>query len=682
MQFLAPLFWLGALAVAVPIFLHLIRREKTKRIPFASLMFIRKIPIKELRRRRLTHLFLLFLRCLGLLLLVFAFARPVITGTWLNQVNPLLARSVVILIDHSFSMSREPIWESALRAAEEKIQSLSKSDEAVIIQFGETVEVLSQWENSTGRLQQILRSRLSPSFESTSYVEGLRMAVEQLEEAQNGKREIYLITDLQQTGMGAAAGWRIPPGVFIEIEDVGSETPNLFVEESRLEREVFTDQYPHPILARVRGNPEQTVRGEAQLFVEGKLVDRQAFEVGSEGVANLTFKPFDLDQGVSRGKIVIDPSDALPADNVYYFVVEKQKPRRILVLQNRRERSEFYLQSALSSGKNLPFAVETRAPPGPSQIDPLDTPLVVLNDLRQPPKRSVFESYIQEGGGLIVVLSKNVRPEAYSQQWSALLSAQLIGRNFVRRQNKPFTSITDVNWEHPIFTIFRDVHKAGIASTQFYSYWRLSPKADASVLARFNEGDPALIEKSLGKGKILVFASSLDPIWTDFPLRSAYVPFWYRLAQYAAGWQRTPAAREINQVLPVQDSLLESVPGTSGTWNLIDPRGHRVLGLNQEDPGLIQLKIPGHYEIRSNKKTDWAAVNCRPQESDLSPVTMEDFLAVFVPREARIEEATLAEAGQDKDRQQSLWWLFLMAAAAVFVAESWVANRRGVTGKK
>ncbi|MFQ5928976.1 MAG: hypothetical protein ACE5MK_04715, partial [Acidobacteriota bacterium] len=428
------------------------------------------------------------------------------------------------------------------------------------------------------------------------------------------------------------------------------------------------------------GNPEQTVRGEAQLFVEGKLVDRQAFEVGSEGVANLTFKPFDLDEGVSRGKIVIDPTDALPADNVYYFVVEKQKPGRILVLQTRRERSEFYLQSALSSGKNLPFAVETRAPPGPSQIDPPDTPLVVLNDLKQPPKRSVFESYIQEGGGLIVVLSKNVRPEAYSQQWATLLSVELIGRNFVRRQNKPFTSITDVNWEHPIFTIFRDVHKAGIASTQFYSYWRLSPKPDASVLARFNEGDPALTEKSLGKGKILVFASSLDPIWTDFPLRSAYVPFWYRLAQYAAGWQRTPAAREINQVLPVQDSLLESVPGTSGTWNLIDPRGHRVLGLDQEDPGLIQLKIPGHYEIRSNKKTDWAAVNCRPQESDLSPVAMEDFLAVFVPREARIEEASLAEAGQDKDRQQSLWWLFLMAAGAVFVAESLVANRAARRG--
>ncbi len=217
------------------------------------------------------------------------------------------------------------------------------------------------------------------------------------------------------------------------------------------------------------------------------------------------------------------------------------------------------------------------------------------------------------------------------------------------------------------------MHKAAIASTQFYSYWRLTPKPDAVILARFNEGDPALVEQSLGEGRVLVFASSLDPVWTDFPLRSAYVPFWYRMAQYAGRWQSTPAALQINQVLSVDSSSDSS--GTSGTWNLIDPRGQRVLGLNEEKPGFIRLKMPGHYEIRSNKKTDWVAVNTPPHESDLSAVAMEEFQAVFVPLEARVEEVGFEQSVQEKDRQQSLWWLFLLVGATVFMAEWLVANR-------
>ena len=674
MTFLAPLFLLATIAIAVPIYLHLVERERTKRIPFASLMFVRKIPIKELRKRRLTHLLLLFLRCLGLILLVMAFGRPVITALWLNRVNPLAATSVVILIDHSLSMSPEPIWESAIEAAEEKIGSLDQADEALIIQFGETAEILSPWDDSPERLRQVLRQRVAPSWESTSYVEALRVAVDQLEDARNSRKEIYLITDLQSAGMVASAGWRVPPEILVEIKDIGGEETNLYVEEVRVERDVFTDQYPHTILARVRSDSEQPVEGEGQLFLEGQLIDRAEFEISTEGTVNLTFKPFALEEGISRGKIVLEPSDALEDDNVYYFVVERQKPRQIRILQEPNASSSFYLESALSSGENLPFTVVVSAqlPPGP--IDPSETPLVVLNDLSRPPQASVFESYLEAGGGLIVILSNNVRAEIYNREWDTLLPVELEDRNFVRQQDKPFTSITEVSWEHPIFFIFQDLHKAAVASTQFYGYWRMSARDDATVLARFDEGDPALVERAVGKGKIIVFASSLDPVWTDFPLRSAYVPFWYRVAQYTAGWKSAPAALRINRVIPVEASTGEE-SGSSGSWNVIDPHGQRVLGLDQDNPDFIQLKIPGHYEIRSNKKTDWVAVNTPPEESDLTGVSLEEFQAVFVPREARVEESSLEASVLERDRQQSLWWLLLIVACLVFMAEWWVANR-------
>ena len=676
MQFLTPLFGLGMLAIAVPVFLHLVRREKTKRIPFASLMFIRKIPIKELRRRRLTHLFLLLLRCMGLILLAAAFARPVVSGWWVTQMNPLVARSVVVLVDRSLSMSQQASWESALAAAEEIIQSLTADDEATIIQFGQTAEVLTPWEKSVPRLREILATQVKPTHESTSYVEGLRLAVEQLADAGNGKKEIHLVTDLQQTGM-ASAGWRMPTGVSLQIRDVSVETLNIFVEEARVEREVFTDQYPHPILVRLRGNPDASLEGEAQLFIEGQMVDRQDFQLEEQGTANLTFKPFDMEEGVSRGRVVLDNSDALAEDNVYYFVVERQKPRRILVLGNQVQ-VDSYLESALSSGQNLPFVVESVSAPGPAKIDPVDTPLVVLDDLPRPPSRSAYESYLEEGGGLILALSNRVRADDYNRQWGELLPVELRERNFVRGRNRPFTSITEVQWEHPIFTVFRDAHKAGLGSTQFYSYWKMEAKPEATVLARFNEGDPVLVEGLVGNGKVLVFSSSLDPVWTDFPLQSSYVPFWYRVAQYAAGWQTTPASRQINQVLPVQESVAASGPGSTGSWNVIDPHGQRVLALNQEQPDFIQFKLPGHYEVRSNKKTDWVAVNCPPVESDLTQVSPEEFRAVFASNESRVAQASAGvQAGDQEEPQQPLWWLFFAAAAVVLLAESSLANRQG-----
>ena len=173
---------------------------------------------------------------------------------------------------------------------------------------------------------------------------------------------------------------------------------------------------------------------------------------------------------------------------------------------------------------------------------------------------------------------------------------------------------------------------------------------------------------------MIVFASSLYPVWTDFPLRSAYVPFWYRLAQYTASWQSAPAALRINRVLPVEASVGEEAGG-SGSWNVIDPAGQRVLGLDQDNPDFIQLKLPGYYEIRSNKKTDWVAVNTPPEESDLARVSLEEFQAVFVPLEGRAEQSSLEASVLERDRQQSLWWLLLVVASLVFLTEWWVANR-------
>src|SRR3974390_3565036 len=76
MSFLTPLFLAGLGAVAVPILIHLIQRERKRVVQFPSLMFLQRIPYQSVRRRRIRHWFLLAMRVAAVALLVLAFARP------------------------------------------------------------------------------------------------------------------------------------------------------------------------------------------------------------------------------------------------------------------------------------------------------------------------------------------------------------------------------------------------------------------------------------------------------------------------------------------------------------------------------------------------------------------------------------------------------------------------------
>src|SRR4029079_10418785 len=76
MGFVAPLVLVGLGALALPVLIHLIQREKKRVVEFPSLMFLRRIPYQSVRRRRIRDWSLLLMRLAALTLIVMAFARP------------------------------------------------------------------------------------------------------------------------------------------------------------------------------------------------------------------------------------------------------------------------------------------------------------------------------------------------------------------------------------------------------------------------------------------------------------------------------------------------------------------------------------------------------------------------------------------------------------------------------
>src|SRR3954470_4952233 len=134
MNFLAPAFLAGLAAVAVPVIIHLINRERKVVVEFPSLMFLQRIPYKSVRRQKIRHLMLLILRCLAIALLAAAFSRPFFQKAH-TPISTTGAREVVILLDRSSSMGYADRWTKAKDAAKKIAGGLSQTDHGTLILF-------------------------------------------------------------------------------------------------------------------------------------------------------------------------------------------------------------------------------------------------------------------------------------------------------------------------------------------------------------------------------------------------------------------------------------------------------------------------------------------------------------------------------------------------------------------
>src|SRR5919106_1319320 len=140
MSFLAPLFLAGLAALAIPVLVHLIQRERKNVVRFPSLMFVRRIPYSSIRRRRIHNWALLMLRLAALALIVLAFARPFFRGATLAAAAGG-ARDIVVLLDRSYSMGHGDQWERAKRAATDAVNAMGNPDRATLILFSTAAEV-------------------------------------------------------------------------------------------------------------------------------------------------------------------------------------------------------------------------------------------------------------------------------------------------------------------------------------------------------------------------------------------------------------------------------------------------------------------------------------------------------------------------------------------------------------
>jgi hypothetical protein len=673
MSFLTPLFFLGAAAIAAPILVHLVRRTRARKVQFPALIFVRQIPQRTIRRRTIQNLLLLIIRCLAILLIVIAFTRPFFSNRSAAKVVTG-AGATVILIDNSLSMRRDNLFAEAQKRAEAVIDDARNDEQMALVSFDKRYSVLNRFVTDKNRLRFGVSS-LTAGWDGTDYEQALRGAESLLSELQiNGAKKIVLISDFQATGWNQAnATFKLANDTQLTTLDVGGNntSANTAVTNVEARGTVFGQKYLDKLAVHV-SNFSDTPKDRLQVDfqINDQTVEKREVSLNSRDSKVIEFTGFNLNDGANRCVIEITPGD-FKEDNRFYFTLRREVPAKALIIENgTRGRSDsLHLQSALTTNDDLPFSftLKTSGSVDPTRI--AEFSLVILNDSGSiaPALADSLSKFVTAGGQLIIATGPRTEPSTFNSALQSLLPATLT--ESVQTKTGESVAISEVKFDHPIFEVFQ---QSGRLAAHVIGYFRSQPVVNASVLARFEDGSPALIESRTGKGRVLLFTSSLGPSWNDLPLTPLYLPFVHQLVRYAGSREENPWYG-LGETFTVAKDVQGSPPAIDG------PNGTRLTEnrLTPDGDLLVTGREPGFYRLRYSVRPDFAAVDVDGAEGDFAKLDFSQFVAGVTGGAGNAESNAVDRklSNEEVEGRQKVWWSLLLVALLLLLTESFLARR-------
>lgn len=665
--FLVPAFLAGLAALAVPLILHLRHREWERPHRFPSLMFLRRIPIRTARRRRITDWFLLLLRASVFALLVAAFARPFFRAS-VSAPGTVPARAVVVLLDRSMSMGHREVWPAALDSARRVIGALRPADRAAVILFDEETEVVQPLTVDRAAAVAAINAA-KPSARGTRYAAALRAGRQVLATAPGVAGEMLVVTDLQRSGLAGLAGLELPADVPVRAVLVKpASRANVALIGADVQRVASGERSQLLVAARLMSRElGGSRRVTLALSVNGRAAGSRAVTLSPDGPQTAAFDPVPLAAGRARAELTLTP-DGLAADDSFRFVVPAEQALRVLLITPAGARSDetLYLERALGIGREPRIAVERRASLDPRSLRGAAVVLLLDSPVPGGATETALTQWVNDGGGLLVAAGQRLAARGAS---GALLAGTL--RGSIDRMSDRGGTFGEISLDHPVFVPFREGGGAALGAARFLRYARVEPVQGAEVLARFDDGAPALLERAHGSGRLLLLAVPLDGLTGDFPLQPAYLPFLRRLAVHAAGHQAAPLWRTTGETGIVPSGLRDPVIAT--------PVGALMRPASDSGPCTVVLTEAGFYQVFEGRAAgdplDVFAANPPAVESDLTPADPRELLLGVRRSDSTAAAAQAPPAPTERESRQRLWRLLLVLAAALLVAETIVANR-------
>jgi hypothetical protein len=656
---LVPAFLLGLLGLAVPVLVHLMHRERRQALAFPSLMFLRRIPFRSVRRQKLRHLLLFAARCLAVALLALAFARPFFAEKSSLVAPTGGARTRVILLDRSYSMGYGDRFARARQQAERALSELSPEDEAALILFSERAEGVVPPTREHARVRAALQAaRLSSS--GTRFAPALKLAQEWLAASERPRRELWLVSDCQRRGLEGLDEVRLPERTTLHVASLAErEQPNAALGGVSFDRELGAGRERIAVGVRVVNKGGRAASQRVSLEIAGRTVEEKPLELPADGAASVTFQPVAYPAGATRGRVLLG-ADPLAADNAFHFVLAPGQELGVLVVEPAGGGP--YLRRALSIGDRPRFRVQAR---GELLAADLAGKALVVATAGPPSDAAgaALLAFVRGGGGLIASLLPG--------PWRGGAAALVPGaaRAPVDRTADRGATVATLELDHPALELFKTPRSGDFSAARFLRYRPLEPAEGDRVLARFDDGSAALVERELGKGRVLALATAFDGLTNDLALQPVFLPLVHQLARHAAGHHETRPARSVGEVLALSADA-------AGRRSIVEtPAGERVR--LEKGQLAVELLEAGFYELqREGAPPEAIAVNVDAAESDLAAVDAEELQHALSRRSAApVVAGAVSLTPEDAERRQSLWWYLLAAALVLLLAETVMSNR-------
>jgi len=662
MGLFAPWFLAALAGVALPLYLHLLKKHNRPPKPVPSLMLYESRVVSSTKHRRLDHILLLTLRLLLLTLLILAFANP-----FINRGASALAsnRLVLLVIDNSFSMR------AGTRLADAKNATMSVvagkgAARAQVATFGSQLRLMTQPIEDQSALRAAVQS-VQPGDGHGTFGE-LARAVRATAEAVHTPVELHVFSDMQRGDLAATfSDMALPGNVKVVTHAVVSKAqPNWTVESVDAPGQVWgKDAKPVHVQAVIAGYGTSSAQRAVSLVVNGKTTATKTVAVPANGRATVDFPALEVPYGFSRCEVKIDSADGFPADDLRRFAVERSDPQKVLLIHSYGDnRSPLYVGAALSAAAQSAFLLESINVNEAADRQPSNYAFIVLSDLNSLPSllENSLTQYVRAGGSLFIAAGTS----AGARSQIPIFGAHITQTRDYSRVPDRYMAVGSGDSSYPA------VAKAnGWPGVKFFYALDVDP-GDSRVIVRLGDQTPLLLEKRLGEGRVMLLTSGLDNLTNDFPLAPAFVPFIEQTARYLAGSERQGGARPVDAFLELRNAK-EQAQGVEVT----DPEGKRPLTLGEAASAQsFQLTEAGYYQLRlANGRQNEVGVNPDPKESNLD-VIPNDVLALWQGNGGKSSpDAAAPSPAPSSKTPQTLWWYVMLFVLAAAVAESILASR-------
>ncbi len=717
MTFLELPFLLAALAAAIPVILHMINRQKVKDLPFPTLRFL-KISVEKTRRRKQIHdVFLMLLRAAVLVLIAFGLAKPTVT-----HLGTLLAggarAAVVIILDNSASMGmidpQRPRFDVALGAARQVLDELGDGDLVALWLTGGPVRGEERLERSQEKVLQLL-GEARVSYQRANLAQLVQRAREVLAASTAVNKQIYVISDfqalswegLQNPGQSAAEEGqlteeqlktlRIP---VICVDCNRAPKPNVAIQRVTLETAVPVAGVPVKAIVDLFNAATVPQSAVLELHVDGtKIAASPAINLPPGATAKHEFSFAFERGGLHRGEVRLAGSDGSTLDNRRFFAMEVDQGIPVAIVKPARHEipyleDTYYLELALAPGKEGQWALQVSTlTAGELASEPLEKYKVIYCVNLPAPSEEIAQrlrSYVERRGNLVWFSGANVKPEAYNlmnqQAGGTLLPAPLLEvRTPAPPDGRDSWHIAQLDKQYPAFKALVDPPSL---YTSVLAYKHVVIDAGASpaarILARLDDGQPLIVEREVGQGKVIFIGTGAHVGWTNLPLRPIFLPLVARLTFHLAGVEHqrydTLAGTPLELALPEEPApvSIEVLPPGGETFRLRshsapDGKGQVFRYENTYEPGVYVLRV-----LDSSRPLQVPySVNVDPDEALPEKIDRQQLQQQFgiTPLVWADDPEDLSSTFKSLREGQSLWGLFLTAVLVALVFEALVSNR-------